>query len=327
MNALSRRQALIGGLAVTAGTAAATLATGTKPALAAAPKVGAQAPGFYRRKVGNAEVTALLDGYLDIAPDLWVGIEEDVLNEAIRTAFLPETGSIRIGITSYLVNTGSRLILIDAGSADLFGPTAGKLQAMLTQAGHSPDQVDDILITHMHPDHIGGMVDGNGAVFKNATVHVHEDELAFWASETNQAAAPDAIKGWYGAALSVKDAYKDRLNVFRGEPELMTGVGTIALSGHTPGQTGYRINFGGEELLVWGDACGVASVQFSHPEAGLVFDVDGEASKKTRARLLDMAAGDRVLVASPHCPFPSFGYVARRGNAYAWVPDEYRYEV
>ena len=325
MTDLSRITLLAGALAATAGSAAAGLVQSTRTALAAAPQAGTQAPGFYRRKLGSAEVTALLDGYLDITHNLWVGIEEDELKKAINSAFLPNNGQIRIGITSYLVNTGNRLILVDSGSADLFGPTAGEFLDTLAQAGHSPDQIDDILITHMHPDHIAALADGTKATFKNAALHVNEDELNFWASETNQASAPDNAKAWYTAALNVKAAYKDRLNVFTGEPELLTGVSAMALPGHTPGQTGYRFSFDGEELLIWGDACGVASVQFQHPEAGLIFDVDGETGKKTRARLLDMAANEKILVASAHCPFPSFGYVDRSGPAYAWVPDEYRF--
>lgn len=324
---ISRRKMITGSLAATAGTTALAMAQSTQPVLAAAPQAGTQAPGFYRRKIGNAEVTALLDGYLDISHNFWVGIEEKELKQSINSAFLPDNGHIRIGITSYLVNTGERLILVDSGSADLFGPTAGKFFATLSHAGYSPDQIDDILITHMHPDHISALTDGKNATFKNAALHVNEDELNFWASESNQASAPDNAKSWYSAAINVKEAYKDRLNVFRGEPELLTGVSAMALPGHTPGQTGYRFSSGGEELLIWGDACGVASVQFQHPDAGLVFDVDGETGKKTRARLLDMTAKERILIASAHCPFPSFGYVDRSGSAYAWVPDEYRYEA
>jgi glyoxylase-like metal-dependent hydrolase (beta-lactamase superfamily II) len=326
MTLISRRQALTGA-AVAASAAIATPLMPTKVS-AAAPLAGGQAPGFYRRKVGNAEVTALLDGYLDIAHNLWVGIEEADVKQAIADSFLPDNGNIRIGITSYLVNTGDRLILVDSGSAELFGPTAGKFLEMLAAAGHSADQIDDILITHMHPDHIGALITADGkATFANAQVHVAQKEIEFWASETNLASAPDFAKPWYQAALDVKAAYDGRLNIFSGAPELITGVTAMELHGHTPGQTGYHFGFDGDELLIWGDACGVAAVQFQHPEAGLVFDVDGETGKKTRAKLLDMAAHDKLLVASPHCPFPSFGHVARSGDAYAWVPDEYRYTV
>ena len=322
MISFTRRQTLISATGLVA-----SLPVLAKQAHAAAPLAGTQGPGFYRRKVGTAEVTALLDGYLDITHDLWVGIDEASVKSAIASQFIPAGDSIRIGITSYLINTGSRLILVDSGSSDLFGPTAGKFSGMLAAAGHTADQIDDILVTHMHPDHIGALVSGNTATFPNATVHVNEVEIAFWASETNMASAPDFAKPWYQTALAVKSAYDGRLNIFAGEPELMTGVTAQSLPGHTPGQTGYRLNFDGEELLIWGDACGIAAVQFQHPEAGLVFDVDGETGRQTRARLLDMAATDKVLVASAHCPFPSFGHVARSGSAYAWVPDEYQHTV
>ena len=324
MTEFSRRCLLAAG-AVAAGASAFQMTP--RPAYAAAPMAGTQAPGFYRRTIGGAEVTALLDGYLDLTPDFWTGIERDTLDSAIIRNFHSDGGNVRIGITSYLVNTGDRLILVDSGSADVFGPSAGDFLNTLAAAGHKPEQVDEILITHMHPDHIAALTSGNAAVFPNARVHVNANELNFWASEANMASASDGTKSWYQAALTVKKAYDNRLNVFSGEPELLTGITALDLSGHTPGQTGYHFNFGGEELLIWGDACGVAPVQFQHPEAGLIFDIDGEKGKKTRAKMLDMAAQSKILVASAHCPFPSFGHVARSGNAYAWVPDEYRYQV
>lgn len=321
MTQITRRQVF--------GTAAAAAAATALPgALSAkAPLAAGQAPGFYRRKVGEAQVTALLDGYLDVAHGFWSGIEQASVEELAAAAGLPDNGSIRIGVTSYLINQGSRLVLVDTGSADLFGPTAGKFLSALAAAGHTPDQVDDILITHMHPDHIGALLENGAAVFPNAQLHVAGLEFSYWTSVNEQSNAPDFAKSWFDAAIGVKKAYDGRINVFSGAPEVISGITAVPLYGHTPGHSGYRLSSGGEDLLIWGDACGVASVQFAHPEAGLVFDVDGATGKQTRASLLDMAAGEGVLVASAHLPFPTFGRVLRSGTAYAWQPDEYRFEV
>ena len=321
MTAVTRRQAL-GGV-VAAGVATMWPAS----AGAKAPLAGTQAPGFYRRKVGQAEVTALLDGYIDITHDLWTGIAKDKVAQAATRAGLPSTGAIRIGITSYLINTRDRLVLIDSGSADLFGPAAGQFHKTLAASGYSPEQIDSILITHMHPDHIASLVDGRSAVFPNAEIHICEFDFAYWTSDANKANAPDSAKPWFTASQNVRTAYDGRIKLFKGAPEVVPGISAVPLYGHTPGHTGFRLRSQGEELLVWGDACGVAAVQFAHPEAGLVFDVDGKAGKATRAKLLDMAAGEQVLVASAHLPFPSFGRVERRGAAYRWVPDEYRYAL
>ncbi|MES0884415.1 MBL fold metallo-hydrolase [Roseibium sp. SCP14] len=327
MRDLSRREALVGGLVATAGAAAVTVTSGTIPATAAAPKVGAQVPGIYRRKLGDMEVTALLDGYLDVDNSFWHGIEQEDVTAAINDAFLPQNGKIRVGVTSYLINTGKQLVLVDSGSADLFGPTAGRFPETLAAAGVAPEDIDVILITHMHPDHIGSLLSSGKAVFPNAEMHICGVDFDYWTADANKAGAPDFAKPWFDAAIGVRDAYDGRINLFTGSPELVTGISAEPLVGHTPGHTGYRVSSGSEQLLIWGDACGVAAVQFSHPDAGLVFDVDSETGRRTRNRLLDMAANERVLVASAHLPFPTFGHVARRGNAYAWVPDEYQYEI
>ncbi|WP_157133158.1 MBL fold metallo-hydrolase [Roseobacter sp. SK209-2-6] len=321
MTSLTRRQVF----GTAAAAAAATTLSGA--ASAKAPRATGQAPGFYRRKVGEAQVTALLDGYIDVAHGFWTGIEQATVEELAAAAGLPDNGSIRIGVTSYLINQGDRLVLVDTGSADLFGPTAGKFLSALAAAGHTPDQVDDILITHMHPDHIGALLENGAAVFPNAQIHVARLEFDHWTSTTAQSNAPDFARPWFDAALGVKAAYDGRLNVFSGAPEVLPGLTAVPLHGHTPGHSGYRLSSRGEDLLIWGDACGIASVQFEHPEAGLAFDVDGATGKATRAKLLDMAAGEGVLVASAHLPFPSFGRVLRAGEAYAWQPGEYRFEV
>ena len=319
MITLTRRQSF-----VTAAAAAMTLPTVSS---AKAPRAATQAPGFYRRRVGETEVTALLDGYLDIAHGFWSGIEPATVESLAAAAGLPASGSIRIGITSYVINQGDRLTLVDTGSADLFGPTAGKFAGALAAAGYRPEQVDTILVTHMHPDHIGALIEDGRTVFPNAEVHICGLDFDYWTSEADQANAPDFAKPWFDAAKAVKAAYDGRIRLFTGAPEVVSGITAVPLVGHTPGHTGYRLSSAGEDLLIWGDACGVASVQFRHPEAGLAFDVDSTVGQATRVRLLDMAAGEGVLVASAHLPFPSFGRVVRAGEAYAWQPDEYRFEV
>ena len=272
-------------------------------------------------------MTALLDGYIDIGHGFWQGVEQATVEELAAAAGLPATGAIRVGVTSYLINQGDRLVLVDSGSADHFGPAAGKFLQTLAAAGHAPEQIDVVLITHMHPDHIGSLLENGAAVFPNAQIVICDDELEYWTSSAEQANAPDFAKPWFDVANAVKSAYDGRLETFSGAPELVPGITAVPLIGHTPGHTGYRLSSAGDDLLIWGDACGVASVQFQHPEAGLVFDVDGATGKATRARLLDMAANEGVLVASAHLPFPSFGRVLRSGAAFEWRPDEYRYEV
>lgn len=313
---------------------AAAIATGVGlsasfPALAQAraPKVGTQINGVYRRKLGDFEITVLNDGYLDIAHELWKGIEKPALDQAVLDARLPNNGKIRIGITSYVINTGSSLVLIDTGSANHFGPTAGRFAQSLAAAGFKAEDVDVILLTHMHPDHTGAMNAGTQALFPKATVHLCGADHKFWTDDTQAGKAPDAVKPWFKAAQDLTQAYKGRLNLFTGGPEIMPGITAVPLVGHTPGQTGYRVTSGTQTILFWADTAGIAPGQFQHPDAGLVFDIDSDAGRLTRKRTFDMAATDRLLVAGAHLPFPSFGHVARSGNAYAWVQEPWQYEI
>jgi glyoxylase-like metal-dependent hydrolase (beta-lactamase superfamily II) len=323
MTTISRRRFFETGAIAAA--AAATLSVAPHLATAKSPKVGKQVNGLYRRQLGDFEITALSDGYLDIGHELWTGIERAALERSVSEAFQPANGKIRIGITSYVINTGNNLVLVDTGSANYFGPTAGRFADSLAAAGIKTEDVDTILITHMHPDHTGAMNTGIQATFPKAVVHICGTDQRFWTDDAAASKAPDAVKPWYKAAQDLTQAYKGRLNLFSGGPEIMPGITAMPLVGHTPGHTGYRVTSGRETLLIWGDMCGIAPVQFQHPDAGLVFDIDGDAGRATRRRTFDMAAADRLLVTGAHLPFPSFGYVARRGDAYAWVPDVWQF--
>lgn len=320
MTHLSRRALFQGSAAIVAGSAAATLTPAAARAEAATP-----VPPVSRRKIGTFEVTAIVDGYLDVGTPLFAGIQVQALDQAIADSFLPASGAVRLGITSYVVNTGDRLVLVDTGSAGFFGPTAGRFRDALAAVGITPDMVDDVLITHLHPDHSGAMTDGTTPYFPRAAVHVSELDQKFWADPANLAGADEGVKPWFQAAQDLTAAYAGRLNLFAGEPELLPGITAVALPGHTPGHTGFHLASGDEQLLIWGDACGIASVQFSHPDAGLIFDVDAVQGRATRRKLLDMAAADRLLVAGAHLPFPSFGHVRREGDAYAWAPEEWQF--
>lgn len=319
MLTLSRRQTL---QAMGAAPALAALAPLPLGAQTAAP---AQAPGYYRRRVGGLTVTALLDGYFDLPDPLWLGLEAGTLPAARLAAGLPETGATTIGVTSYLVDTGTSRILVDAGAAAFFGPTAGRFLSVLAQAGYAPGDIDHILCTHLHLDHVGTLVEGGVRVFDRAQVHAHAADHAYWTSEVAQSAAPDFAQGWFPVIRDLARLYDGRLSLFDGATAPLPGVTVMPLPGHTPGHVGFLFEDGGERLLIWGDACATAAVQFAHPEAAVVFDVDPEQGITTRKRLLDMAATERMLVASTHLPFPTFGRVERRGAAFDWRPDEYRY--
>lgn len=296
------------------------------PALAHANSAPQPAPTpGYVRKIGEVEVTTILDGWFPLELQVFNSIEEETLSAALEGAYLDPASAIPTGIAAYLVRAGDRTVLIDAGAADAFGPTAGRLGGALAAASVDTASVDDVILTHMHPDHIAGLLGEDGAAFGNANLHITDADLAFWTSEENQAAAPEGFRGFFDLARGVRDAYSDRLSPFSGESDLGGGISAMPMPGHTPGHSGVRIASGNDQLLIWGDMTAVAAVQFAHPDAGLAFDIDSGVAAETRRRVLEMAVSDRLLVAGTHLPFPGFGHVESKDGAYAWVPEGWQY--
>lgn len=230
-----------------------------------------------------------------------------------------------LAISAHLIRQGDQLTLIDAGSGSAFGPSSGLLASSLAALGIAPAAINRVVLTHMHPDHIGGLLGAGGAVFANASLHVAQTELGFWTDEAIAAAVPEAMQGFFALARGVAEAYGDRVMPFDGDADLGQGLTAIALPGHTPGHTGFRLSSGMAELVIWGDMAAIAALQFTHPEAGITFDADGAVAAATRKAALAMFAADRVAVAGTLLPFPGVGHVEQRGAAFAWVPEEWSY--
>lgn len=279
----------------------------------------------YTRTVGDLKITTILDGYISFEFGVFRGIEQAEYDQELRNDFIDPGKPLNVGITVHLVREGNRLMLIDAGAASAFGPNAGRLQSTLAGLGVDSNSITDLLITHLHPDHIAGaLVDGEAA-FPNAALHVNQTEIEFWTSESNRTAAPDNAKGFFDLAATVIAAYGERVERFDGETDLKSGVSTHPMPGHTPGHTGFRLSSGDAQLLVWGDMTAIAPVQFERPSVGIVYDADSEVAAETRRRVLDMVATDRLLVAGTHLPYPAYGHVGIAGDAYRWVPDQWQY--
>lgn len=278
----------------------------------------------YKRMVGDIEVITLLDGYF-LLEQAWVtALEPAVIAERLTAAGLDPAAAVPLPITATLLRRGADVTLMDAGAGGSLGPTAGNLAAMLAGFGVAPETVTRVVLSHLHPDHIGGMLSDEEPAFANATVHVSEADRVFWTDAANAAAVPDAIRPWFDLAGKVIATYGDRVLPFTGDADLGAGVSAVAMPGHTPGHSGFRVSSGAEQALFWGDSTAVASLQFQHPEAGIVFDTDSAQGAETRARVLDMAVADNLLVSGTHMPFPGFGRVISRDEAFAWVPEEWK---
>ena len=291
---------------------------------AAAPQLKTQAPGYYRLMLGDFEITALSDGTVDLAPkELLTRTTPAHVGKMLARSF--ESDAVPTSVNAYLINTGDKLILVDTGAAKLFGPTLGNLLANLTASGYKPEQVDAVLITHMHPDHVGGLMAEGKMAFPNATVHADQRDAAFWLSPAELDKAPATMKDFFqGAAASVNPYVgAGRFKPFNGSTELFPGIRAIAAHGHTPGHTIYAIESKGEKLVLWGDLMHVAAVQFPEPAVTIAFDTDSPAAAAQRAKAYADAAKGRYLVAAAHLPFPGIGHLRSEGKGYAWVPIDY----
>ncbi len=318
MTQSTSRRALFG--TATAAGAAALLPL--PPALAQA--TPAPRTVTYTRKIGDIEVTTLLDGYF-LLEQAWVtDLEPSLIVQGLADAALDSGAAVPLPITGYLIRRGDALTLIDAGAGGSLGPTAGSLATTLAALNIAPDTVTRLVFSHLHPDHIGGALTGDAATFANATVHVSATERAFWSEPSNASAVPDAMKPWFDLAGQVLTAYGDRMQTFSGDADLGGGLSAVRMPGHTPGHTAFRVSSGSAQALIWGDSTAIAALQFAHPDAGIVFDTDTAQGAVTRRRVLDMAVADNLLVSGTHMPFPGFGHVDQRGEAYAWVPEEWK---
>ncbi|MEP7283966.1 MAG: MBL fold metallo-hydrolase [Rubrivivax sp.] len=295
-------------------------------ASADAPKAGGQAPGWYRMALGAFEITALSDGTVDLPVDqLLTNITPERVSSMLTQAH--QHSPLETSVNGFLVNTGSKLVLIDAGAAGLFGPTLGRLVTNLRASGYQPEQVDEVYVTHMHADHVGGLVADGKRVFPNAVVRADRREGGYWLDKATMDAAPKDAKGFFeGAMLSLQPyVAAGKYKPFDGETELLPGVRALPAYGHTPGHTVYIVESQGQRMVMWGDLMHVASVQFPLPTVTIQFDSDADRAAPVRLRNFAAAADGGYYVAIAHVPFPGIGRLRSDGSGgYDWFPTDYQ---
>ena len=297
---------------------------GIETAHAAAPMVKTAAPGYYRIMLGDFEVTALSDGTVNLpVKDLLTNTTPAATDKALTKSFLKSP--LETSVNGYLINTGEKLVLIDTGAAGLFGPTLGNLVTNLKAAGYQPEQVDEIYITHMHADHVGGLMAGDKLAFPNAIVRADKHDADFWLSQANLDKAPADAKGFFQGAMASINPYvkANKFKPFDGNTDLVPGIKAVASRGHTPGHSIYAVESKGQKLVLWGDLMHVAAVQFANPGVTIKFDTDNKAAALQRKKAYAEAAKQGYLVASAHISFPGIGRLRAEGKGYAWIPVNY----
>lgn len=301
-----------------------TLTALAGPAQANAPLSKLSTPGWYRMMLGDFEVTALSDGTVQLPMDkLLTNTTPAKVEATLKNAYLK--GMVETSVNCYLINTGSKLVLIDAGAGNLFGPTLGKLLINLKASGYQPEQIDEIYITHMHPDHVGGLASGGKIAFPNATVRAAKAEADQWLSQANLDKAPDAAKDFFKGAMASVNPYvtAGKFKPFEGETDLVPGIRAVPAIGHTNGHTIYVVTSKDQKLAVLGDLIHVAAVQFAEPAVTLQFDTDSKKAAAERKKVFDDAAKQGYFVAVAHISFPGIGQLRKEGAGYRWLPVNY----
>jgi glyoxylase-like metal-dependent hydrolase (beta-lactamase superfamily II) len=307
------------------GTTAALATLPTLPAMAAAPMIGTQAPGFFRFKVGDFELTALHDG--SVAGE----IDDKRIPNVPLADVLKHMESQYISTKPFInpfntmvVNTGSKLVLIDAGFANNGAPTTGRLATNLAAAGIDPKTIDTVLISHFHPDHINGLRTKEGELIYAGAEHVvPSGDYAHFMSEEKMNAVPEAARGAFKTAARVFAPIAKDLRQAEWGKEWVPGITAIQSDGHTPGHTSFIVSSGSKTLMVVGDATNDPRIFAKNPEWHLGFDLDKPRAVETRKKLLDMASADRMQVSFYHAAFPATGFVAKSGAGYDWFPISY----
>lgn len=274
-------------------------------------------------RIGEISVTVLSDGYLPIGVDLLQGITQQQYEERLRAGFVPEPVH-HTGVNAFLVETADRLVLIDSGSGQAMGPTLGRFGKTFAELGVSPAEIDTVVTTHLHPDHIGGL--GVDNEFAQAELVVHSADVDMWCSVTNRDGAPENFKPFFDLARATVESFGDRVRTVNETFDLGSGLSTLHLPGHTPGHMGVMIESDGDQLLIFSDIVHVPPVQFAQPDVTIGFDADPDQARATRLQVLDMVETDRLWIAGSHITFPGLGHLEkRRDGGYRFIPSLWQY--
>lgn len=310
--------------AAAAGAASALSPLGVSPLLAAAPAEAFKSTGVYRYKVGDYEIIQLMDGArtMPMPDNFVVNASKDQAIKAAEAAYMPE-GKVTIPFSPMIINTGSKLIAIDTGNGlGAFAASKGAVgQARMNMeaAGIDPKQIDSVLISHFHGDHIGGLKNADGSpAFPNAEIKVPATELAFWSDEANAAKANGFNKAQFPNVKKMMDGIK--VSTYEPDKEVAPGITSIATPGHTPGHNSFVVASGAKKILVQVDVTNIPSLFLRHPDWHALFDNDGELAQRTRHKIYDMASAEKMTVVGYHFPYPCVGHVETDAAGYRLVP-------
>ena len=280
-----------------------------------------QSPAGFRFMLGDIEITALSDGSVPLdCHKALTNIDHQKIDQLLDDLY--QKSPAETSVNAFLIKAGNRIVLVDTGSGDVFGPKiGGNLVEDLAANGVQPDKVTDICITHVHSDHSGGLVRGGQRLFTNAKVHVGKSDVDFFLNETNSEKS-GYPKRFFQEAIKTVKPYVDsgQVDAVTGDTEVVPGIRATVIGGHTPGSTLYTVESKGQRIVFTGDIIHVAAVQLPRPETTIMFDVDSKNAAKNRIEYFKKWANGRTLLGIPHLNYPGVGYLKADGEGYRWLP-------
>ncbi len=323
------RRSLLAGAAGTAAIAAVSSRL-SSPASAAAPMMGTSKPTHNRFKLGDFEITTLYDGAVKIPkvhPIFGKNQKiEDVKAHLVENHLPPD--KMAISFTPVIVNTGKELVMFDSGyGEERRDKGAGKTTAALAAAGYKPDQIDVVIITHCHPDHVSGLMENGKAVYPNARYVSGDVEYNFWSKKDHLESSDKNMVRRATAVHNNLVPLAEKATFIKTGGDVVPGITSVESSGHTPGHLCYHIESAGKRFLIFGDVTNHYVASLEKPDWHCAFDMDADKAVESRKKILDMVATDKIPCAGYHMPFPAVGHVAKKGSGYVWIPATYQFDL
>ena len=289
-----------------------------------------QVAGYYQYQSGQTQITALLDGTNFISPSLFKGRSEQEVHDSLKKYYADQAQGVQTSVNAFLVNTGHSLVLVDSGAASCFGAHLGSVLSNLKASGYKPEQVNTILLTHLHPDHVCGISKDGVANFPNATVYVSASEADYWLNPKQVKKIPkDKQAGYLATVEKIKQAIapyqaQQRFKTYQLGDQIQE-FKVIQSAGHTPGHFSYELKTSNETIVFVGDIVHSHTIQFDHPETAIEYDVDPKQAVATRLKLFAEYAKEGETIAAPHLPFPGIGHIySADTKTYQWIPIHFK---